>query len=171
MITAASFILQAKIGNYLGLPYKRLDCQAFVERVLKDAGETGHNWRGSNHMWRDALSERHADCDFSIIEPPAGAWVFTLKHDGKEVEKGYHDGLGNAQHVGIYLGNGDVIHSTSAGGSCVQMDKITSSRWTAWGLCKYIDYSAIIAPGADRAAVLDALKLIEQFILGGGVYG
>ena len=172
MITANQFITQARNGGYIGIPYSKLDCQAFVERVLKDAGESGHNWRGSNHMWREALSERHADIDCTIMEPPPGAWLFTLKHDGGETKRGYHDDMGNAKHVGIYLGGGDVMHSTSAGGSCVQMDKLTSSRWTAWGLCKYIDYNTINADsGADRAAALEALRVIEHYIMGGGING
>ena len=166
MITAQAFVNQAKNGNYLGIPYKTLDCQAFVERVLNDAGEKGHNWRGSNHMWRDALAEKHIL--EAVTDVPPGAWLFTHKLDGGEKARGYKDNEGNAKHVVIYLGNGDVIHSTSAGGACVQMDKITSARWTAWGLCKYIDYDS---HSADREAVLEALRVIEYYILGGGNRG
>lgn len=165
MITADQFVYQARWDQYLGIPYSKLDCQAFVEKVLSDAGEKGHNWRGSNHMWRDALSSK-TEGDFSGIVP--GAWVFTLKHDGGERARGYYDGIGNAKHVGIYLGDGDVIHSTSAGAACVQMDKLTSSRWTAWGLCKYIDYAIGSAKEPDRVAVLDALRMIERYIMNGG---
>ena len=35
--------------------------------------------------------------------------------------------MGNAKHVGIYCGNGDVIHSTTGG---VQMSSISDGRWT-----------------------------------------
>ena len=161
MITAEQFVYQAKWENYLGIPYKKLDCQAFVERVLSDAGERGHNWRGSNHMWREALSEKHEG--ICVEDVPAGAWLFTLKHDGGEKQRGYHDDEGNAKHVGIYLGGGDVIHSTSAGNACVQMDKITSARWTAWGLCKFIRYDS---PSADIQAALSALDVLYNFIRG-----
>lgn len=172
MITAEQMVTQARTGNYIGIPYKRLDCQAFVEQVLKDSGEPGHNWRGSNHMWRDALYERHADVDFHIVDniPPA-AWLFTLRHDGGERAKGYADGLGNAKHVGLYLGNGDVIHSTSGGTGGVQMDRITSARWNAWGLCRFIDYAIPGGFGAEREAALKALELIRVYILGGGADG
>lgn len=44
----------------------------------------------------------------------------------------------NAAHIGLYLGNGDVIHSTTGG---VQMDKITSKRWTHYALFNCVDYT------------------------------
>ena len=115
-------------------------------------------------MWREALSEKHTL--EAVADVPPGAWLFTHKQDGGEKARGYKDNEGNAKHVGIYLGNGEVIHSTSAGGACVQMDMITSARWTAWGLCKYIDYT-IDQPEREKA--LEAVKLVEQYILNGGV--
>ena len=136
MITSKQFVEQAKSNNYDNIPYERLDCQAFVEQVMKDLGELPMNWRGSNHMWRDAVKERSIIVDTSLI--PAGAWVFTVKYDGKEREKGYHDELGNAVHIGIYLGENKVRHSTAGG---VQYSDIWDKRWTHFALCKYIDYS------------------------------
>lgn len=139
MITAERFIEQARTGNYLNIPYNKLDCQGFVEKVLADCGYH-YDWRGSNHMWREALSKKYKISDIADI--PAGAWVFTVKNDGGEVERGYHDNEGNASHVGIYLGGSDVMHSTKNNKSDgVQMDKITSARWTHYGLAKIIDYS------------------------------
>ena len=142
MISANTFIHQARSETYTGIPYSQLDCQAFIERVLHDCGYN-YDWRGSNHMWRDALSEKHPITDINII--PAGAWLFTIKDDGGEVARGYHDDQGNAAHVGIYLGNGDVRHSTSGSGKTngVQMDKITSKRWTHYGLAKMITYDVL----------------------------
>ena len=166
MIKSADFVKQAESAKYTGISYDALDCQAFVEKVLSDAGEKGHNWRGSNHMWREALSEKREG--ITVDEVPPGAWLFTLKHDGGEKKRGYNDDEGNAKHVGIYLGEGKVRHSTSAGTHDVQYDKISSSRWTAWGLCKYIDYGST---SADKQAALDALKVIQQYILGGGICG
>lgn len=161
MITAEIFVEQAQSAKYDGVSYNALDCQAFVEKVLNDAGEKGHNWRGSNHMWRDALTEKHPL--EAVADVPPGAWLFTLKHDGGEKNRGYNDNEGNAKHVGIYLGNGRVRHSTSAGDYGVQYDDIISPRWTAWGLCKYIDYSPDTGK-ADREKALAALKVIEEYI-------
>ena len=140
-------------GNYIGIPYEELDCQAFVERVLKDCGEK-HDWRGSNHMWRDALSEKHKITNEMAI--PAGAWLFTIKQDGGEKERGYNDSEGNASHVGIYLGLSRVIHSTTGG---VQWDDISRPRWTHYGLCKFIDYSETgVSDEANAEYYADRIK-------------
>lgn len=159
MITAQEFVAQALVGNYLGIAYEKLDCQAFVEKVLHDCG-ISQNWRGSNHMWREALSYKKAI--ESVSEIPAGAWLFTVKQDGGEKERGYNDNEGNAKHVGIYLGNNDVIHSTTGG---VQMDKITSKRWTHYGLCKYIDYNNVPASENTPASVKEIFEYLGTLSL------
>ena len=51
---------QAVTGGYVGIPYGSLDCQGFVEQVLKDCGVrkpdgSPYNWRGSNSMWRNYI--------------------------------------------------------------------------------------------------------------------
>lgn len=122
-VKADAYVDRALTGGYLGTPYNQLDCQAFVEQVLKDCNALSKNWRGSNQMWRDAVYDRSDD--MAAIQP--GEWVFTVRHDGGEVARGYHDDMGNAKHVGLYLGNGEVMHSTTGG---VQMSSISDGRWT-----------------------------------------
>lgn len=148
MVKASMFAHTACTGDYVGIPYQKLDCQAFVERVLKDSGvraESGkvYNWKGSNDMWRNALSWKgtyqEAIKKFGAI--PLGAWLFTLKDDGGEVKRGYKDGLGNASHVGIFcgdMGNLPSIHSSTGG---VQWGAVPATRWTHVGLAKCLDYS------------------------------
>ena len=63
-----------------------------------------------------------------------------------------------ADHVGIYLGNGDVMHSTKTNKSNgVQMDKITSKRWTHWAKCKYLNY------GESSVELRDLLDRLGKF--------
>ena len=99
---------QAVTGNYVGIPYSKLDCQGFVEEVLKDCGVrkpdgSVYNWRGSNSMWRHYITWKGtiAECKKKFGEIPLGAFLFLLKWDGDEQLKGYHDGEGNASHVGL----------------------------------------------------------------------
>lgn len=162
MVTARDFVNHAQSGDYLGISYDKLDCQAFVEKVLADTGYR-YDWRGSNDMWRNAVRNRAKIENADDI--PAGAWVFTIKQDGGEKERGYYDNMGNATHVGIYLGDGAVIHSTSTksnGKSGVQMDKITSKRWTDYALCKYINYEET---GNTAADLRDLVKQLSKFPL------
>lgn len=139
-VTAAALVTEAAKGRHIGKPYSRLDCQALVEQLIKDCGvknpQTGRawNWRGSNDMWRNAVHDRHPMSDGT---PPEGAWVFTIKHDGGEVKRGYHDNMGNAAHVGQYLSGGVVQHSTTGG---VQWDTINSKRWTHWAMVNVVVY-------------------------------
>ena len=156
MITSQKYVQQARDGNYLGIPYEKLDCQAFVEQVLKDCGEK-HNWRGSNHIWRDAVENRTKI--ENIEEIPAGALVFHVVYDGGERDKGYIDGLGNAKHVGIYLGGGEVEHSTrNSTSNGVQLDSITSSRWTHYALLKCVAYEG----QEEQMSIIDCLRLIGK---------
>lgn len=141
MIKADNFAYQARNGGYIGIPYKTLDCQAFVERVLKDCGYS-RNWRGSNHMWRDALTWRGTRDEYKRAfdhDIVPGVWVFAWRVDGGERLRGYRDNDGNAYHVGIYIGNGEVIHSTTGG---VQISPMDDKRFNRVGLAKVIDYSA-----------------------------
>ena len=112
-VTGAAFATQAQSDRYTGVPYSKLDCQAFVEEVLKDCGVrkpdgSVYNWKGSNSMWRNALRWKGTieECKRLFNGIPLGAWVFIVKNDGGEVERGYHDNEGNASHVGIYCREG-----------------------------------------------------------------
>ena len=113
MVTGLLFAGQACSDKYTGIKYKDLDCQAFVERVLRDSGVRKpdgsiYNWKGSNSMWRNIPGWKGTieQCRTEYGEIPLGAWVFIVKYDGGEKEKGYNDDQGNAKHVGIYCNNG-----------------------------------------------------------------
>jgi len=90
---------------YLGRKYSEMDCQAFVEKCLKDIG-VKKNLTGSNAWFRECRqhgwvgSPEECKREFGII--PAGAFLFIHEFDGGEEDVGYHDGLGNASHIGIY---------------------------------------------------------------------
>ena len=90
--------------KYLGTPYSRMDCQAFVERCLKDIG-IDDNLPGSNAWYRRMTwVGTPEECKSSFGDIPRGAFLFILKRDGKEPEKYKPDGIGNASHIGIYTG-------------------------------------------------------------------
>lgn len=150
MITNVVFTEQAKSSKYDKLTYSDCDCQAFVEKVLYDSGVRkpnggAYNWKGSNDMWRNALDWRGSveDCISIYGKVPDGAWVFILKYDGGEKDRGYNDGEGNAKHVAIYVGNDQVRDSTRS--TKPKRDGVgyrPLSDFNMVGICKYLDYES-----------------------------
>lgn len=170
MITGYSIAQQALKGNYTGIPYSQHDCQSFVELVLKDAGVrkpdgTPYNWKGSNSMYRNHLSWRGSitECKNRFGKIPVGALVFIVKHDGGEAERGYHDNLGNASHVGLYIGASPnpVMDSQPTGG--VQLRGL--NQFTHIGLLDMISYDVDIGISTStelEAAALRAIRTIRE---------
>ena len=149
--TAAEYVARAENGGYIGTPYDVLDCQAFVETVLRDTGHIWHNWKGSNDMWRNAVHDIKERGDGM---PVPGAWLFTVVHDGGERERGYNDDKGNAKHVGIYLGDNRVIHSATGGVQYCDYD----SRWTHHALATDIIYPS----DSENGDMLESLQLLRE---------
>ena len=161
IISSDTFVNQAISSVYDGIKYSQLDCQAFVERVLADAGcrkpdGSKYNWKGSNSMWRNALSWKGTldECKAKFGLIPPGAWVFVWANDGGEKERGYDDDEGNAKHVGIYVGGTQTRDSTKTSSRDGVGYRPLSQGWNRVGLCKYIDYDI---SGGDDSGLRDRL--------------
>lgn len=177
---------QAISGGYVGTPYAKLDCQGFVEQVLKDLGVrkpngNPYNWRGSNSMWRNYVTWRGTieECKKKFGEIPLGAFLFLLKWDGQEEEKGYTDGLGNASHVGLYIGTTPSPCMDSQVSRGVAYCKL--NVFTHVALMEMVDYYNEPTPvpldelsairvirneeSTDRE-VLEALKILTKYLRG-----
>lgn len=152
--------------KYLGVPYSTIDCQAFVERVLRDCG-ISKDLPGSNAWFREVMKNGWVgtpeECKKAFGSIPVGAFLFILEHDGKEPAKYKDDGIGNASHIGIYTGmtgkqmasisgvanasqyiHGDgAIHSSASRG-CVCTSKFhgksINGGWNRVGLWDRIEY-------------------------------
>lgn len=139
-----------------GRPPNGADCQSWVEFCLTFLGVT-RNWKGSNDMWRNALSWRGTpeECKLTFGSIPDGAWCFIVKHDGGEKQKGYFDDLGNATHVGLITHRGaGAIHASSTN-ECVCestfKDKtVPNGGWNMVGLPKDVDF--FVARGVKEVA-------------------
>lgn len=184
--TGANVADQAISGNYVGIPYSKLDCQGFVEQVLKDLGVrkpdgTPYNWRGSNSMWRNYINWRGTlnECVNKFGRIPQGAFLFLIKRDGGEVERGYYDELGNASHVGLYLDSSPLPCMDSQGNRGVDYCKL--SVFTHVGLMSMIDYGNEPEPlprseleavrtlrdgESTDSEVLEALKILTKYLRG-----
>ena len=167
MVSAVHFADVADDPKYNKYKYEDLDCQAFVEKVLYDSGVrkadgSAYNWKGSNAMWRSALSWRGtiAEAVDKFGQVPDGSWVFMLKYDGGEKDRGYNDGEGNASHGGIYVGGGlvrDSTRSTKTKRDGVGLRSI--SDFNMVGLCKYLDYNiGIVDNKSQIKSILDDIE-------------
>ena len=164
MVTGETFALQAMSERYTGIPYSKLDCQAFVEQVLKDCGVRKpdgriYNWKGSNSMWRNALSWKGtiAECREAFGTIPLGAWVFILRNDGGEKDKGYNDSEGNASHVGIYVReSGDQIRDSTKSNTRDGVGYRSLKGFTHIGLPKMLSFTQ-----STRTAALEAIHILR----------
>ena len=118
MKSGIQFAENALLPKWDKFTYAQLDCQAFVEEVLKDIGirkkdGSCYNWRGSNSMYRNYYSWRGTieEAKQKFGEVPIGAFVYMWNKTGQD-KVGYTDNLGDAHHVGIYCGN-DIVRDSS----------------------------------------------------------
>jgi len=155
--------------KYLGTPYSRMDCQAFVEKCLSDCG-INKNLAGSNAWYRFLMKDgwvgtpEETTALFGQI--PVGAFLFILERDGREPAKYQGDGIGNVSHIGLYTamtgyemvriaenagvidaarynyGNGAINSSSSRGAVATSKfaGKSINGGWNRVGLWKIIDY-------------------------------
>ena len=139
----------SKMGDkYIGTSYAVYDCQAFVEKMLSDAG-LNYNLAGSNAWYRQMSwrgTPEQCIAKFGCI--PTGAFLFIVKHDGGEPSH-YNDSLGNASHIGVVTHrNGGAIHSSySRGGvytSVFNDATIPNGGWNMIGLWTRMDYGETV---------------------------
>ena len=121
-------------------------------------------------MWRNYIKWKGTkeECIKKFGEIPLGAFLFLLKWDGGEQEKGYHDGEGNASHVGLYTGTSPLPCMDSQGDRGVDYCKL--NVFTHVGLMDMIDYYNEPIPPEEQPTKEDALKALEtltKYIIGG----
>ncbi|GHV28119.1 hypothetical protein FACS18948_6650 [Clostridia bacterium] len=136
------------------IPYKSggasrtgADCQGFVKACIAETGGKVA-YSGSNAMFRACLKAgawwtfAEAKKQGKIVQ---GALPFMWDSDGGEVARGYKDGLGNASHVGIYVGLSSQVWSVDASESagCVRTrtERDAPHVWTHIGWLPEIEYT------------------------------
>lgn len=109
--------------RFLGQPYSKMDCQTFVENAMRQIG-LDMNLKGSNAWYREVRKNGWVgspeECKKKFGSIPKGALLFIHAFDGGEEKVGYHDGLGNASHIGMKTGRtgADMVRrATEAGAS------------------------------------------------------
>jgi len=151
------------------IPYVEMDCQALVEALLVACGVPARecNLSGSNAhyracVWRGTPEE----CVKQFGAVPGGAFLFIVEPTSDATPAKYcGDGMGDANHMYVYLGGGRAIHSSqSRGGVCESTNfkgtkTVPNGGVNYVGLSCWVDYglsdeqeSAVAALGVSTAA-------------------
>lgn len=140
-----SALLFAQEGDqYIGRSYEDIDCQELAELMLRSVG-IQKNLRGSNAWFRAMTwTGTPEECRKVYGEIPVGAFLFIWDGNGGEKQRGYSDGLGNASHMGVYIGRmGGAIHASQSRG-CVAYSEFKGRSirggWNRVGLWDWMDY-------------------------------
>lgn len=114
---------QKWVGHYVA------DCSGLFTWAFAQLG--GYMYHGSNTMWNKYCTAQGKlnggrRTDGKELKP--GTAVFKLKNGN------------DRSHVGLYIGNGEVIEASSTETGVIK-SKITNSKWNEWGELKGIAYS------------------------------
>ena len=141
-----------------GMSLAGMDCQGLAEYLLIRCGvpKAECNLAGSNAHWRNCVWRGTPEqCKAAFGSVSEGAWLFILSEsDGGAPEKYRGDGLGDAYHMGVYLG-GCAIHASSSRGyvseSKFEGKTIKNGGWNMIGLPPWVDYGISSESGAGAS--------------------
>ena len=128
-----------------GMDLNGMDCQGLAEYLLMKCGvpKAECNLAGSNAHWRKCVwTGTPEECVKVFGCVPGGAFVFIWEETGAPA-KYDGDGLGNAEHMGVYLGD-CVIHASSSRGMVAESKfagkTIPNGGWNRVGLSCWVAY-------------------------------
>ena len=158
--TANQVARAATLAAHVGYTYDELDCQAFVEHCVRQAGGR-MDYLGTNDMarraaWLGTLDEARAQ---GRLVPGAGLLIREATEANLPARYAA-DGLGDFSHVGLYVGenaltdtdkNGrrracDVVHSSATMGRVA--GSTLQNGWTHALWFSEIDYAVTAGAGA-----------------------
>lgn len=114
------------------------DCVCLPKGILWGwNGDTNKNYGGAVYM-ANGVPDVNADVMMTK------AHVDYLSTDFSKIKVGAFVGMKG--HMGIYVGNGEVIEATTKWTGDVLKSKLSDRKWVNWGMSKYIDYSELDKP-------------------------
>lgn len=123
--------------KYLGTPYEygsnrntttTFDCSDFVRQAFKDA--LGITLPGDSRK-QGAYVKELGNAKTSISQLKRGDLMFFMSYKGssKASYSGVNKSTARITHVGIYLGDGKILHTYSKDSGGVRTDTITGKHW------------------------------------------
>ena len=126
----------------LGTPYSELDCINFIKKIIRVAPGGDPKYTDANvpALWDSYNSSpkyKHLIARYeNISNLKKGQIVFKGLPLGRDREP---------SHVGMYIGDGQVIHSSSAKG-CVTITDVNNGQWTLSADHKLIEVEGDVKP-------------------------
>ncbi len=123
--------------KYLGTPYefgsnrnstKTFDCSAFVQRAFLDA--TGKKLPGDSRKQGQYVKDK-GNAKTSISSLKRGDLMFFMSYKGSSASSysGVNKSTQRITHVGIYLGNNQILHTYSKESGGVKTNNIKGTHW------------------------------------------
>ena len=133
---------QQWVGHYVA------DCSGMFHWAFKQLG--GYMYHGSNTMFRQYTTAN-------------GKLSKGQRDDGQELKKGtavfvYHQDEDKYSHVGLYIGNGQVIEASSTQVGVIK-SQVTNKKWTHWGELKGVNYNGGDTPVPEGYAVVTGKRV------------
>lgn len=134
--------------TFLGRPYEEIDCNALIIQTIRNSagGEPSYRCQGTNWLFqsysnrgkyqyittRDKIAVDHSNCGIGSI---------VLK---------YNESTGDCSHCGLYVGEGQVIHSPGKGKK-VCYTTIAKSGFNYVATSKFIkpEFSTVVDRNVD----------------------
>lgn len=145
-----------------------MDCQGLCEYLLTACGMPYEdcNMAGSNAHYRACVwTGTPEECKKQFGKVPDGAWIFIVEANGGEPVKYKGDGIGNSEHMGVYLGGSVAIHASASRGQVAESKfegkTIKNGGWNRVGLPRWIDYG-LEMPEAETQATAQAGEAVQQ---------
>lgn len=139
-----------RVKKLIGKRYAECDCIGVIRQAL------GLSMSGTNWLWRSINnSAKYRYLSWRVHDTPRqeellpGDLVFMV--DWSTIPNGYET-KPDCHHVGVYIGDGLVIHSSSKTG--VRTDSLTKTAWNAWGRMALVNYATFIPDPKQAIAPL-----------------
>ena len=137
-----------------------VDCSGAFTYWYKQAG--GYMYHGSNTMWRKYSTEKGKIGSIKLVP---GMAVYKWRNDGKEPASYQDDGIGNFFHVGLYIGNDQVVEAKGTRYGVVYSD---IDEWTHASRQKDTDYD-LVESGSNNSNSTSAFPIDGVVKTSGGV--
>lgn len=144
------------------------DCVCLIKGIL-------WGWSGNkNHVYGGASYGSNGVADVSANGIIGSNYCDNVSTNFNNIQVGeivWLDG-----HVGIYIGNGEVVECTPAWANKVQITKLSARKWLKHGKLKYIDYDTATnsTPTSTSTTSTSATKLKyakgDKIVLNGYLY-